>query len=396
MGGRLLRQWLVRPLVDARADSGSARRRRGLRVPDDRARQAARGCSKAIHDLERLVARISLGTAGPRDLRVARPVARRSCRGCARSRPVCRRRSSRSLVAEVDDLADVRDAIATHVVDEPPAVARDGGVIRDGVDAELDELRADQPRRQGRDCGDGRGRARAHRHRVAQDPLQPRLRLLHRGLEVEPRRACRPTTSASRRSPAASASSRRRSRSTKTRCSAPTSASPCASSSSSRRSARAIAAEAPRILDTARAVATLDVLAALADAAAAGNYTKPLIHDGDEFSATDARHPVVERHVAGAFVPNDVHLDGAAPAARDPHRAEHGRQVDLPAAGRAARAARAGRLVRAGAAAPSSRRRSHLRARRRLRQHRARPVDVHGRDAGDGDHPAHGDDRAAW
>jgi DNA mismatch repair protein MutS len=71
----------------------------------------------------------------------------------------------------------------------------------------------------------------------------------------------------------------------------------------------AIAAEAPRILDTARAIASLDVLAALADSAAALNYTKPQMHDGDEYSAVDARHPVVERAVRDAFVPNDVHLD---------------------------------------------------------------------------------------
>src|SRR5690606_3079880 len=66
---------------------------------------------------------------------------------------------------------------------------------------------------------------------------------------------------------------------------------------------RQVAAEAPRILDTARALAALDVLSALADAAAASNYTKPFLHDGDEFQAVDARHPIVERHVAGAFVP---------------------------------------------------------------------------------------------
>jgi DNA mismatch repair protein MutS len=63
------------------------------------------------------------------------------------------------------------------------------------------------------------------------------------------------------------------------------------------------------VLDTARAVAALDVLAALADAASLANYTKPQVHEGDEFSAVEARHPVVERHVAAAFVPNDVWLN---------------------------------------------------------------------------------------
>ena len=72
-----------------------------------------------------------------------------------------------------------------------------------------------------------------------------------------------------------------------------------------------VAAAAPRIQDTARALAALDVLSALADAASALNYTKPMVHTGDDLIASDARHPVVERHVADAFVPNDVALDAS-------------------------------------------------------------------------------------
>jgi DNA mismatch repair protein MutS len=71
-----------------------------------------------------------------------------------------------------------------------------------------------------------------------------------------------------------------------------------------------VGAEAPRIQDTSRGLAALDVLAALAETAAVYNYTKPLVHDGDEMVALDARHPVVERHVPDAFVPNDITLDG--------------------------------------------------------------------------------------
>ena len=47
------------------------------------------------------------------------------------------------------------------------------------------------------------------------------------------------------------------------------------------------------VLDTARAVATLDVLASLAETAAIHNFTKPQMHDGDESQASDARHPIV-------------------------------------------------------------------------------------------------------
>ena len=61
----------------------------------------------------------------------------------------------------------------------------------------------------------------------------------------------------------------------------------------------AVAAEAPRIQASARALATLDVLAALAEDAAVNNYIKPHVHDGDEMTVIDARHPVVERRTLG-------------------------------------------------------------------------------------------------
>jgi DNA mismatch repair protein MutS len=75
---------------------------------------------------------------------------------------------------------------------------------------------------------------------------------------------------------------------------------------------RRVAAEAARIQDTARALATLDVLAGRAETAALSNYIKPHVHDGDELMITDGRHPVVEPRCNGAFVPNDVSLDGTA------------------------------------------------------------------------------------
>jgi DNA mismatch repair protein MutS len=74
---------------------------------------------------------------------------------------------------------------------------------------------------------------------------------------------------------------------------------------------RRVAAESPRIQDTARALATFDVLAGLAETAALANYTKPHVHEGDEYRVIDGRHPVVERHSSAAFVPNDIDLDGA-------------------------------------------------------------------------------------
>jgi DNA mismatch repair protein MutS len=75
---------------------------------------------------------------------------------------------------------------------------------------------------------------------------------------------------------------------------------------------RRVAAEAPRVQDTARGLAALDVLTALAETAGICNYTKPVMHGGDELVASDARHPIVERHSPDSFVPNDVALDGTS------------------------------------------------------------------------------------
>ena len=156
----------------------------------------------------------------------------------------------------------------------------------------------------------------------------------------------------------------------------------------------AVANEAPRIQASARALATLDVLAALAETAAVNNYIKPLVHEGDEMIVTDARHPVVERRTAAAgeaFVPNDVTLDGSAcqlVILTGPNmggKSTYLRQTALLVRDGADRVVRAGtrRQDRAG--------RSDLCAGGRFRQHRQGAFHVHGRNAGDREHPAQRD-----
>src|SRR5206468_11660763 len=95
----------------------------------------------SVQDLERLTARVALGTSGPRDL-----VGLKLSLACVpRLRTILADLQAplvQSLVAELDDLPEIRDRIEATLVDDPPALARDGGLARDGVDAELDELRA--------------------------------------------------------------------------------------------------------------------------------------------------------------------------------------------------------------------------------------------------------------
>jgi DNA mismatch repair protein MutS len=307
MGGRLLRQWLLRPLVtlvriqdrlDAVEDFAFRSAERG------KLRDALRG----VHDLERLIARVSLGTAGPRDL----VSLAESLRLVPRIRAVTIDLQApliRSLLAELDELADVRDAIAQTIVDEPPALARDGGMIRDGVDAELDDLR--QTSRGGK--ASIAAMEEAERARSGISSLKIRynrvfgyyIEISKSNLGSVPADYIRKQTVAGGErfiTPALKeyedkvlgADDRIAARETEIFDAL----------------RRRVAGDAARVLDTARALATLDVLAALADTAAAHNFTKPFLHEGDEFQASDARHPIVERHVAGAFVPNDIHLDG--------------------------------------------------------------------------------------
>jgi DNA mismatch repair protein MutS len=306
MGGRLLRQWLLRPLVAiARIhDRLDAVEDFAFRVADrGRLREVLRG----VHDLERLAARISLGTAGPRDV----VALSQSLAALPRLRAGLQDLQAPligSLTSELDELTDVRDLIHATLVDEPPAVARDGGVIRDGMDAELDDLRttsrggkaaiAAMEELERTRTGIGSLKIRYNRvfgyyieisksnlGNIPADYIRKQTvaggeRFITPGLKEYEEKVLGADERITLRELELFENLIRR-----------------------------VATEAPRILDTARGVATLDVLAALGETATALNFTKPFLHEGDEFQATDARHVVVERHLAGAFVPNDIHLD---------------------------------------------------------------------------------------
>ena len=306
MGGRLLRQWLLRPLVTL------ARIQDRLDAVEDFAFRATdrgklRELLRGMHDLERLIARVSLGTAGPRDL----VAIGQSLSLLPRLRAIVQDMQAplvRNFVAEIDELIDVRDAIQTTLVDEPPVIARDGGVIRDGVDTELDRLRTIS--RGGKSAI--AAMEEAERARTGITSLKIRFNRVF-GYYIEISKANLGAVPADYiRKQTIAGGERFITPALKEHEDAVLGA-------DERMAARELelfddlrrrtAAEAPRVLDTARAVATLDVLAALGDTAASANYTKPFLHDGDEFQAADARHPVVERHVAGAFVPNDIGLD---------------------------------------------------------------------------------------
>ena len=310
MGGRLLRGWLLRPLValeriqdrlDAVEEFAFRAHRTGeaARDAEDAARHGtARRPRRARHRRARATwssLRQSIA-AIPRVRLLLDGVA-----GAARPQPGRRARRSRATSATSSNAT---------LADEPPALARDGGAIRDGIDAELDDLRTI---------------SRSGKQHIAEMEEAERARTGISSLKIRYNRVFGYYIEVSKsnlgaragRLPPQADDCRRRAlhhagaegvrgegRS------APTSASSSARSRSSRPCAARVAAEAPRVQDTARGLAALDVLASLAETAAAHNYTKPLMHAGDELVATDvAPSRSSSGTSAGAFVPNDVTLD---------------------------------------------------------------------------------------
>ncbi|HUF25265.1 MAG TPA: DNA mismatch repair protein MutS [Vicinamibacterales bacterium] len=311
MGGRMLRSWLLRPLLALPRiqDRLDAVEDFAFRAPE---RAKLRDVLKSIHDLERLTARAALGTAGPRDL----VALQQSLSSIPRVRAIVSDLQAplvASLLAEIDDLADVRDAVESTLIDEPAAFARDGGYVRDGLDPEIDDLRSI---------------SRGGKQRIAEMEEAERARTGISSLKIRFNRVFGYYIEISKSNLGSVPDDYHRKQ---TIAGGERFITPALKEyeekvlgADERILAREVeifealrarvAAESPRIQDTARALASLDALAAFAETAAVCNYTKPLMHDGDDMQVTDARHPVVERHAAGgetAFVPNDILLDGA-------------------------------------------------------------------------------------
>ena len=305
MGGRMLRAWLQRPL----AARGPIIDR--LDAVDELSREVAargrlRGDLARVQDLERLIARVALGTAGPRDLAALGrsvgilPAAR--AHAAELQAPLIH-----VLLDDLDELRDVHDRIAATLGDDPPALARDGGFIRDGVDGELDELRAiSRDARQAIAAMEAAERERtgigslkirfnrvfgyyievsaANLHAVPDDYHRKQTiangeRYITPALKEYEEKALGADDRILEREQEIFDGLR-----------------------------RATLAEAGRIQRSARALATLDVLAALAEVAARRNYVKPRVREDGELAIADARHPVVEMRT-DSFVPNDVRLN---------------------------------------------------------------------------------------
>lgn len=318
MGGRLLRQWLLSPLrepaaIEARLDAVE------VAVRDARGRARLREALDGVRDLERLAGRAAAGRAVPRELGALRdsfqrlPDVAEALTALAGFALPDGRRSAllAQAVEELDLLADLTGELTAGLEDRPPPVLADGNVIRQGYDAELDELRS---LRDG-----GRRYIASLQQRERERTGIPSLKVGFNKvfgyyLEITNAHAAKVPADYERRQTLASAeryvTPELKDYESRVLGAEERMASREAELFGALRAAvgQAIA----RIQRTARVQARLDVWAALAEKAVAGRYVRPRVDDGFDLVLRESRHPVIERMMAReAFMPNDARFTAA-------------------------------------------------------------------------------------
>lgn len=305
MGSRALRRWLNRPLRDkARLE----RRLDAVAAFADRdARDAARRALKGVGDMERILARVALRNARPRDLlRLGEALAALPALRDALKAPSAESALIEELAGRLDEFADIRDTLARAIVDNPPAVIRDGGFIADNYDAELDELRG-----LARDGGEYLLELeQRERQRSGLNSLKVRYNRVH-GYYIEISRA------QAEKAPVEYV--RRQTLKNVERYTIPELK--AHEDKVLGASAKGLAREKQLyemllnllndaigpLQDSAAAAAELDVLACLAERADALDFHRPKFSDG-HLRFVGGRHPVVERVQSEPFIPNDLQL----------------------------------------------------------------------------------------
>ena len=308
MGKRMIRAWLERPLI------GMARitkRHNAVAelVSQPMVRQELGESMSGIHDLERLITRISFGTAGAKDLRALALAA--SCLPELKEKvSVLSSSLMRECAENIDALSDIYELIDAAIVEEPPFSVREGGMIKDGFNSELDELRDI--------VNNGKGYIAEIQQREQEKTGIKKLKIGYNRVfgyyievsnsfkELVPEEYIRKQTLANCERYITQELKELESK---------------VLGAQERivrleyeifDSVRKKAAE--RLYDIQKAascIAAADVLCSFARVAVENNYCRPEMNAGSAIRVTDGRHPVVEKMIDSPFVPNDTVLDCA-------------------------------------------------------------------------------------
>ena len=305
MGSRLMARWLNRPLRDlkvlgARQDSISA-------LLDQQFYLDLQPQLKGIGDIERILARVALRSARPRDLARLRDAlaALPALQDCMQALETPH---LRNLAEQVRTYPELAELLERAVIDNPPAVLRDGGVIKPGFDAELDELQ-NISENAGQYLIDLETR---ERERTGLSTLKVGYNRVH-GYFIE--------LSRSQADQAPADYIRRQTLKGAERFITPELKAFEDKALSAR--SRALAREKQlydELIDrlnedlaalqtTAASLAEIDVLCTLAERAGSLDYSRPRFIEGSQLKISQGRHPVVEQVLETPFVANDLDLD---------------------------------------------------------------------------------------
>ncbi|MCU1324195.1 MAG: mismatch repair protein MutS [Acidobacteriaceae bacterium] len=310
MGKRLLRATLLRPSNDLLAIQARLEAV-GEAVADLRGREGVRRSMDGVLDLERLLARVALDSAGPREV-----MALAGTLGClpglVAAVGVFGAARWRELIAVFDPLADLHERVMRTIAEEPPVNFSDGGVIRAGVNAELDELRElSRSGRQALVAIEERERAR-----TGIGSLKVRFNSVF-GYYLEVTKANAKSVPADYERKQTLVNAERFTTPELKEYEAKILTAQERSGEIERRIfgelRHELLAAAQRMRETARRVAEIDMLTCFAHLAALRGWVKPEVEVSGVLEFLQARHPVVERRMeesgAGRFVPNSLFLD---------------------------------------------------------------------------------------
>jgi len=309
MGGRMLRRWLEQPLGDKEAIDHRLEAVTQLHS-DVMWRDEMRELLRNVHDLERMPSRIEYPTFNGRDaLLLCESISNLPLLMDAlsqKAQALC----LQDIAQQMDDLQDLRRLLHDAISPTTPANTRDGGIFKEGYNAQLDQLRAlagggkdwlahyEQQERE----ATGIKSLRVRYNRVfgyyidvtnTNQHLVPDRYVRRQTLANSERYTTMELKEAEDRILSAEADSidleNQLFQDIRQQC----------------------RQEVPRIQRTARLLAQLDALLSLAVVAAERKYTCPQMHTGDKMYIVEGRHPVVEAMIDRPFVPNDIYMDDA-------------------------------------------------------------------------------------
>ena len=304
MGGRLLRRWINRPLRDR--ECLQARYDALEDLHHGRRYDALRDALHGIGDVERILARVALRSARPRDLTGLREALSRLPALQALMEPLVAARL-RALAEAAGEHPGTLDLLRRAVIEQPPVLIRDGGVIAEGYDPELDELR-NLSRNADQFLIDLEAREREETGIATLKVSYNRVHGYY--IEVSKTQAGNVPETYVRRQTLKGAE----------RYITPELKAFEDKVLSARERALArekalyedllekINADLPALQVTAAALAELDTLSAFSERAEALNYCRPELTDQPGIQVREGRHPVVEQVLEDPFIPNDLRL----------------------------------------------------------------------------------------